>query len=140
MLPVSIATEVVETGLAKPARDQKSRPSLKRFCRFYSNCIDHRSRQTQFTALLHHVDIEALARAFKRLCRRAAPEVDGMTVSTYEASLEGNLRALHDRRHRRLYRPMPARRTYIPKADGGKRPLGILALEDKIVKARWWRC
>jgi group II intron reverse transcriptase/maturase len=93
-----------------------------------------RSRQTRFTALLHHVDVEALARAFKRLRRRAAPGVDGVTVTAYEATSEDNLRALHDRLQRGLYRPLPARRTYISKADGGKRPLGVLALEDKIVQ------
>ena len=82
-----------------------------------------RSRQTRFTALLHHVDVEALARAFKRLRRRAAPGVDGVTVTAYEATSEDNLRALHDRLQRGLYRPLPARRTYISKADGGKRLL-----------------
>ena len=93
-----------------------------------------RSRQTQFTALLHHVDVDALARAFERLRRKAAPGVDGMKVTAYEAQLEDNLRALHARLHGGLYWPLPARRTYIPKADGGKRPLGVLALEDKIVQ------
>ena len=46
-----------------------------------------RSRQTRFTALLHHVDVEALERAFRRLRRKAAPGVDGMTVETYEGTL-----------------------------------------------------
>ena len=93
-----------------------------------------RSRQTRFTALLHHVDIEALERAFRRLRRQAAPGVDGMTVETYEGRLADNLRELCDRVHSGRYRPLPVRRTYIPKADGGRRPLGILALEDKIVQ------
>ena len=93
-----------------------------------------RSRQTGFTALLHHVDVEALGRAFRRLRRRAAPGVDGMTVEVYVGDLEANLRDLCERLHGGRYRPLPVRRTYIPKADGEQRPLGILALEDKIVQ------
>ena len=93
-----------------------------------------RSRQTRFTALLHHVDVEALERAFRRLRRKAAPGVDGMTVDAYAGDLEENLRDLCDRLHGGRYRPRPVRRAYIPKADGGQRPLGILALEDKIVQ------
>jgi len=94
-----------------------------------------RSRQTRFTALLHHVDVAALERAYRRLRRRAAPGVDGMTVDAYERGLEVRLRDLCDRVHSGHYRPLPVRRTYIPKADGGQRPLGILALEDKIVQS-----
>src|ERR1700745_100669 len=58
-----------------------------------------RSRQTRFTALLHHVDVEALERAFRRLRRKAAPGVDGMTVDAYAGDLEENLRELCDRVH-----------------------------------------
>ena len=56
-----------------------------------------RSRQTRFTALLHHIDVEALERAFRRLRRKAAPGVDGMTVEIYEGRLADNLRELCDR-------------------------------------------
>ena len=94
-----------------------------------------RSRQTRFTALFHHLDVAALERAFRRLRRRAAPGVDGMTVAVYEQNLEENLRKLHARLHAGQYRPLPARRSYIPKADGGQRPLGIIALEDKIAQS-----
>ncbi|MFQ5973863.1 MAG: group II intron reverse transcriptase/maturase [Alphaproteobacteria bacterium] len=93
-----------------------------------------RSRQARFTALLHHVNGEALGRAFKRLRRKAASGVDGMTVEAYEQDLGANLRDLCDRVHSGRYRPLPVRRTYIPKVDGGQRPLGVLALEDKIVQ------
>ena len=57
-----------------------------------------------------------------------------MTVKAYVQDLETRLRDLCDRVHSGRYRPLPARRIYIPKADGGERPLGILALEDKIVQ------
>ena len=93
-----------------------------------------RSRQTRFTALFHHLESTALERAFRRLRRKAAPGVDGVTVADYERDLESNLRALHARLQANQYRPMPVLRTYIPKADGGQRPLGLLALEDKIVQ------
>src|SRR5215467_14723221 len=93
-----------------------------------------RSRQTRFTALLHQVDVWALERAFRRLRRKAAPGIDGVTVEAYEGKLSDNLRELCDRVHSGRYKPQPVRRTYIPKADGGRRPLGIPALEDKIVQ------
>lgn len=93
-----------------------------------------RSRQTRFTALLHHVDRRALERAYRRQRKAAAPGVDGVTVAAYGQDLEANLRDLCERVHRGGYRPQPVRRTVIEKADGGTRRLGIPALEDKIVQ------
>ena len=93
-----------------------------------------RDKKTRFTALLHHVNVEALERAFGRLKRGAAAGVDGETVATYEQGLSEKLQDLCDRVHRGRYRPEPVRRVYIPKPDGGQRPLGIPALEDKIVQ------
>ena len=83
------------------------------------------SRHTRFTALLHHVDEAALLRAFQRQRRAASAGVDGMTAERYERDLERNIRDLCDRVHSGRYRPQPVRRTYIPKADGGRRPLGV---------------
>jgi len=94
-----------------------------------------RSKQTRFTALLHHVDVDALRRAYLRQRCAAAPGVDGMTVQTYAEGLEDRLQDLCTRLHRGRYRPQPVRRSHIPKADGGQRPLGILVLEDKIVQS-----
>jgi RNA-directed DNA polymerase len=90
--------------------------------------------QTRFTALLHHVDAGALERAFRRQRRQASAGVDGMTVAAYEQDLETNLQDLCTRIHTGRYRPRPVRRVYIPKADGGQRPLGVPTLEDKIVQ------
>jgi RNA-directed DNA polymerase len=90
--------------------------------------------QTRFTALLHHVDIEALGRAFRRQKRQASAGVDGITVAGYEQNLKVNLQDLCARVHTGRYRPQPVRRVYIPKADGGRRPLGVPTLEDKIVQ------
>ena len=90
--------------------------------------------QTRFTALLHHVDVEALERAFRRQKRQAGAGVDGITVADYEQNLAANLQDLCARVHTGRYRPQPVRRVYIPKADGGQRPLGVPTLEDKIVQ------
>ena len=93
-----------------------------------------RDRKARFTALLHHVDHEALYRAFRRLKRSASAGVDGETVADYEKNFVSNIKDLCSRVHAGRYRPLPVRRVYIPKSDGGKRPLGIPALEDKIVQ------
>jgi RNA-directed DNA polymerase len=93
-----------------------------------------RNTQCRFTALLHHVDEQALERAYVRLRAAAAPGVDGVTVATYAKGLEQRLRGLCDRIRSGRYRAWPVRRVYISKADGGKRALGIPALEDKIVQ------
>ena len=98
------------------------------------NAAARRSRHTRFTALLHHVDEAALRRAFHRQRRAASAGVDGVTVEAYEQELECHLRTLCDRVHSGRYRPHPVRRTYIPKADGGRRQLGVPTLEDKIVQ------
>ena len=99
------------------------------------NQAAQRGRQTRFTALLHHVDGASLRRAFERQRRTASAGVDGETVASYEPRVEETLEALCARLHTGRDRPMPVRRVYIPKADGGERPLGIPALEDKIVQS-----
>jgi RNA-directed DNA polymerase len=91
-------------------------------------------KQEKFTALLHHVTVDLLRDSFYALQRRAAPGVDGVTWREYETGLEDRLVDLHNRVRRRAYRAQPSRRVYIPKADGRQRPLGIAALEDKIVQ------
>jgi RNA-directed DNA polymerase len=91
-------------------------------------------KQERFTALLHHVTVDLLRESFQGLARQAAPGVDGVIWREYEQSLEDRLIDLHGRVHRGAYRAKPSRRIYIPKADGQKRPLGIAALEDKIVQ------
>ncbi len=91
-------------------------------------------KQERFTALLHHVTVDLLRESFHGLKKQAAPGVDGVTWDEYEHGLEDRLIDLHGRVHRGAYRAQPSRRIYIPKADGRKRPLGIAALEDKIVQ------
>jgi RNA-directed DNA polymerase len=99
------------------------------------NAAARQAAQTRFTALLHHIDVAALERAFRRQKRQASAGVDGVTVAVYEQGLESNLRDLCARIHTKRYRPQPVQRVYIPKADGGRRPLGVPTLEDKIVQS-----
>jgi RNA-directed DNA polymerase len=91
-------------------------------------------RQERFTSLLHHLSVDLLRDSFYALQRKAAPGVDGVTWQEYETGLEDRLVDLHGRVHRGAYRAQPSRRVYIPKADGRQRPLGIAAVEDKIVQ------
>jgi group II intron reverse transcriptase/maturase len=91
-------------------------------------------KKERFTALLHHVTIDLLRESFHALKRNAAPGVDGMTWRYFEAGLEENLQRLHAQVQSGAYRALPVRRQYIPKPDGKQRPLGIAALEDKIVQ------
>jgi RNA-directed DNA polymerase len=94
-----------------------------------------KDRGQRFTALLHHVyDVERLRQAYLALKRDAAAGVDGQTWRSYGEDLEGNLRDLAGRLKRGAYRAQPVRRVFIPKADGRQRPLGVPALEDKIVQ------
>src|SRR5262249_12537474 len=91
-------------------------------------------KEMKFTALLHHLTVDLLRASFYSLKRKAAPGVDGVTWQEYESGLENRLVDLHGRVHRGAYRAQPSRRVYIQKEDGRQRPLGVAALEDKIVQ------
>ena len=93
-----------------------------------------REPRERLTALLHHVTPDALRRAFFELKRDAAAGADGVTWRMYAEGLEGRLADLHERVHSGAYRATPSRRVNIPKPDGGTRPLGVAAIEDKIVQ------
>src|SRR5437870_3005412 len=93
-----------------------------------------REKRLRFTALLHHVSVALLTNSFYALKRGAAPGVDGLRWQEYERDLDKRLADLHSRLHRGTYRALPSKRAYIPKPDGRQRPLGIAALEDKIVQ------
>jgi group II intron reverse transcriptase/maturase len=92
------------------------------------------NKEMKFTALLHHVTVDLLKESFRSLKRKAAPGVDGVRWQEYETELEDRIKDLHSRVHRGAYRALPSRRVYIEKEDGRKRPLGVAALEDKIVQ------
>jgi RNA-directed DNA polymerase len=135
----SAAAEVVEgRGLAEGSTASKTRPghsagpgapsALDRVRE-----VARRDKEARFTALLHHVSLDRLRAAYWAIRPQAAPGVDGLRWAAYGQELEANLAGLHQRLHGGRYRAKPSRRTYIPKADGRQRPLGI-ALEDKIAQ------
>ena len=93
-----------------------------------------KDKKLKFTSLLHHITPELLRASFFDLKKRAAPGIDGETWSDYAKDFESRVEDLHGQIHRGAYRAKPSKRTYIPKPDGKMRPLGIAALEDKIVQ------
>jgi RNA-directed DNA polymerase len=93
-----------------------------------------RKPKEKWTNLLNHIKVPLLTEAYHRLRKRAAPGVDSVTWEEYGERLSERLPDLQDRIHRGSYHPQPVLRVHIPKGDGRTRPLGILALEDKIVQ------
>jgi group II intron reverse transcriptase/maturase len=87
-----------------------------------------------FTTLAHLMDEDFLTEAFHQLRKDAAAGIDEMTATEYAVNLGERIADLHWRLVAREYRAQPARRVWIPKGDGGQRPLAILVLEDKIVQ------
>src|SRR5881628_2369705 len=135
------ATEAVEgRELAKGNTLERNAPRTQRRAGAPSALervrqVARKDRKQRFTALLHHVyDETRLRSAYFALKREAAPGVDGETWQHYGESLEENLGDLSERLKRGAYRAKPVRRAYIPKADGRLRPLGVPALEDKLVQ------
>lgn len=88
----------------------------------------------KFTSLAHLFTEDFLRECFWELKRGRSPGIDGKTVEDYGANLEENLKDLVRKMKAKQYRPKPVKRVYIPKPDGTKRPLGIPAVEDKIVQ------
>src|SRR6201998_713618 len=136
----AMAAEVVEErGLAKENTDSSTRSGRRAGSGVPSGLdrvreVARKDRGARFTALLHHVTLSRLRGAYEAIRPQAAAGVDGVTWASYGQDLEANLQALHRRVHSGSYRARPSRRAYIPKADGRLRPLGIAALEDKIVQ------
>lgn len=133
------AEEVEGRGLAKENAGQQNTHRTQRRDRVRSALegvrrVARRDKKVKFTTLFHHVTVDRLRLAFEDINKKAAAGVDGTTWEEYQRNLEENLQGLHGRLRRGAYRVKPSRRVYIPKADGRKRPLGIAALEDKIVQ------
>jgi group II intron reverse transcriptase/maturase len=135
------AAEVVEgRGLTKENTVQQNARRTQRRNQRVPSALERvrqvavQNKKERFSALLHHVTVERLREAFLAIRKRASPGVDGVMWEHYAVDLEHNLRDLHARVQRGAYRAKPSRRVYIPKPDGRQRPLGIAALEDKIVQ------
>ena len=143
--PLNEAARVVEEGVerrggTKENADQQTTArtqSRKAVSHAQARIRDavNRNPTEPLTALLHHVTIDVLRAGFLSLKKAAAPGIDGLLWEDYAGDLETNLGNLHERVHTGAYRALASRRRYILKADGRLRPLGIAALEDKIVQA-----
>lgn len=96
--------------------------------------VARQRKKERFTALLHHVDEALLEWAYRELNSKAAAGVDGVTWREWGQELHSNVRRLHQRVRQGSYRALPVRRSYIDKGGGQKRPLGVTALEDKVVQ------
>jgi retron-type reverse transcriptase len=93
------------------------------------------TKRQRFTALCHHVySVELLRKSYFDLTRNAAPGIDGETWRHYGEHLEERLQDLAGRLKRGAYRARPPKRAYIPKTDGRMRPIGVMVLEDKILR------
>jgi RNA-directed DNA polymerase len=135
--------ESTTTGGRRPTKGNTNRPAAPR-TQSRDTCASmgldrvqqaaRMDKRAKFTALLHHVNVDLLRESFHALRRGAAPGVDGVIWRQYEVGLEERLSDLHQRVHTGTYRAQPSKRAYIPKPDGRLRPLGIAALEDKIVQ------
>ena len=127
-------------GLAKGNTREQNRHRTQSRVRLQSELARIRQiaateKEAKFTALWHHVyDIDRLREAYYGLKRDGARGVDGETWEHYGENLEANLRDLSERLARGAYHAKPLRRVYIPKPDGRKRPIGVPALEDKVVQ------
>ena len=87
-----------------------------------------------FTTLAHLIDEDFLREAYRRTRKSSAPGIDGVTAQTYAEHLDENLRDLHERLRSGRYQAAPVERVWIEKDDGGQRPIGKPAFEDKIVQ------
>jgi RNA-directed DNA polymerase len=139
------AAEPNAAELVEPRAGTKGNVEQQRTCRAQSRVSvsqaqDHirkvarERKKEKFISLFHHISAELLEQSFFELEENAAPGVDRLTWTDYEADLERKLADLHDRVQRGAYRALPSRRVYIPKPDGRQRPLAVTALEDKIVQ------
>jgi RNA-directed DNA polymerase len=138
--PAQAGAEVVEgRGLPEGNTAMQTRPGLSAGQGVSSDLdrvrqVARKDRDVRFTALLHHVSVDRLREAYRAISPSAAPGVDGVTWGDYGLDLEANLQDLHARVQRGAYRAMPSRRVFMPKPDGRLRPLGVAALEDKLLQ------
>ena len=93
-----------------------------------------KDKEVKFSSLLHHITVDLLKKSFYSLKRGSAAGVDGVSWTEYERVLKGNLEKLKEAIQSGKYKPKPARRIYIPKADGSERPISIQSIEDKVAQ------
>lgn len=122
-------------------RNSANRPVTATQCAGETDCGLNRIRAAadkdptlQFNNLYHHLTLARLHSAYFNLKRRSATGIDDVTWEAYGKNLAEKLYDLHTRLHKGSYRPQASKRIWIEKSDGSKRPIGITALEDKIVQ------
>ena len=124
-------------GEAKPGSEQSAAEALKLIGE--SSLVKVRqlaeaAPEMVFTTLVHRIDVSLLIQSYKRLSKSKACGVDRVTCTQYAAKLMENIDDLHHRLRSGRYRAYPVKRIWIDKEDGKRRPIGIPALEDKIVQ------
>lgn len=124
---------------ARGNADGTLRPNTRAYITERIGTRARKDKGVRFNNLLSHLRLPLLREAYQALRKKAAAGVDGETWSSYGVDLDARLQDLEERIHRGNYHPLPVRRVHIPKGDGTSRPLGIPALEDKIVQqaVRW---
>ncbi|VAX11820.1 Retron-type RNA-directed DNA polymerase [hydrothermal vent metagenome] len=115
-----------DAGTQRPAGSEEGLTRIRAAAR--------KDRKLRFNNLYHHITIELLWRAYEKLKRKAVPGVDGIDWYRYGENLLPNLTKLHENIHTGCYRAQPVKREWIKKPDGGRRPLGITCIEDKVVQ------
>ncbi|RLB64386.1 MAG: group II intron reverse transcriptase/maturase [Deltaproteobacteria bacterium] len=133
---------MVEKAQRAGAGKPRMQPSQKAYVGLSAMCSGlgrvreaaKRDPKIQFTSLLHHLTKDLLIQGFKALNKKSAVGVDDETWQMYSTDYVNRISDLHARIHRGAYRAKPSKRIYIEKDDGRKRPIGIAALEDKIVQ------
>ena len=141
-----LPAEIVE-GRASPKENGGQATAVRTPSRGAASCrleavrqAARQDKKVRFTALLHHITVDLLTQSYNALKRDAAPGTDGVTWQTYGENLDEKLKALHDRIHKGSYRARPAKRTYIPKADGSQRPLSVWCLRTRSSNRRSGEC
>ncbi len=120
------------TGQAPATETQGSVEALRELHRVREAA--KRDSKLQFSNLLHHINVELLRQSYWTLNRQSATGIDNVTWQEYGKELETHLPVLHDLVQSGQYQAKPSKRIWIPKSDGQQRPIGIAALEDKIVQ------
>ena len=89
----------------------------------------------EFMSLSHHLNVEFLKDYYYNLSKNKAVGIDKVSWQEYELELENNLTTLVEKLKRKVFKALPAKRVYIPKGNGEKRPLEISTIENKIVES-----
>lgn len=111
---------------------QRVAPGLFGLARLHA--IAKQDRSLRFNNLLHHITQKSLVEAYKNLNQKSARGVDGESWTDFGKDLQNRIQDLHKRIHTQKYKPQAVRRIWLTKPNGEKRPIGVTAVEDKVVQ------